>query len=125
MREEIDCGLPPMGQPFSWAIRRGGMVFTTHGPVTADGRILQGSVEDQAELTLENLAAAMRAAGGSLDDVVQATVFLLDEGDMAIVDQVWSRHFREPWPNRASIVAKALVAPNMRVEVQAIGMVRG
>ncbi len=123
MKEEIDSGLPAIGQPFSWALRKGGHVFTTHGPVTAEGKILQGSVEEQAELTLANMAATMRAAGGSLDDILQATVFLLDEQDMKIVDAVWRRHFRAPWPNRASIVVKGLVAPGMRVEVQATGIV--
>ena len=47
MKEVIDCGLPALAQPFSWAFKGGGLLFTAHGPVRLDGSIDTGPIEDQ------------------------------------------------------------------------------
>ncbi len=119
MREEIDTGLPSLGQPFSWAVRDGEMIYTSHGPVTPDGRILQGDVMAQTRLTLQNLHAAMAAAGGSLDDVLQVQLYLLDVADMPAVDRVYAEVFHAPYPSRSTAIVAALVAPTMRIELLA------
>ncbi len=55
MKEVIDIGLPPLKQPFSWAVKSAGMLFTAHGPVRKDGTINTGTIEEQTRLTLNNL----------------------------------------------------------------------
>lgn len=120
MKEEIDCGLPVPGQPFAWAIRARGTLYTTHGPVTPDGTILQGDITQQAELTLRNMIASVEAAGGTAADFVQRQIFLVDGADMAPVDAVYRRFFAPPYPNRASLIVAGLVAPGMRIEISAI-----
>ena len=122
MKEEITGGLPPAPQPFSWGIRADNRLYTTHGPITAEGRILQGDITAQAKLTFENMRAVMEEAGGTLDDVVQMQIFLLDVADMAPVDAVYKRYFNAPYPNRASVIVAALVAPGMRIEASAIAV---
>lgn len=119
MRQEINTGLPSLGQPFSWALADGPMVYTSHGPVTAEGRILQGDITAQIRLTLENLRRALEAAGGSLDDVLQVQLYLIDVADMQPVDAVYAEMFRAPYPSRSTAVVAALVAPGMRVELLA------
>lgn len=123
MRTEIDTGLPSLGQPFSWAVRGGDMVFTSHGPVTAEGKILQGDITAQTELTLANLRHAIEAAGGTLDDVCQVQLYLLDVADMKPVDAVYAKFFRAPYPSRSTAVVAALVAPGMRIELLATARV--
>ena len=39
MKEVIDVGLPSLKQPFSWAVKAAGLLFTAHGPVRSDGTI--------------------------------------------------------------------------------------
>ncbi|MEZ5638947.1 MAG: RidA family protein [Burkholderiaceae bacterium] len=119
MRQEIDTGLPSLGQPFSWAVGDGPMVYTSHGPVTAEGKILQGDITAQTRLTLDNLRRTMEAAGGSLDDVLQVQLYLLDVADMKPVDAVYAEVFRAPYPSRSTAVVAALVAPGMRIELLA------
>ncbi|SOE99522.1 Enamine deaminase RidA, house cleaning of reactive enamine intermediates, YjgF/YER057c/UK114 family [Burkholderia sp. OK233] len=119
MKEVIDVGLPALGQPFSWAVRAGGMVFTSHGPVRLDGSIDTGPIEEQARLTFANLERAMAAAGGSLDDVTQVLIQMIDITDMPVIDRVYREFFTAPYPNRSSVAVKALVVPGMRVEIVA------
>jgi 2-iminobutanoate/2-iminopropanoate deaminase len=119
MKEIIDTGLPSLGQPFSWAVRAGNLVFTAHGPVRSDGSIDTGPIEAQARLTFANLARTMAAAGGSLDDVAQVQIQMTDLDSMSIIDSVYREYFRAPYPNRSSVVVKALVVPGMGIEIVA------
>jgi 2-iminobutanoate/2-iminopropanoate deaminase len=119
MKEIIDTGLPSLGQPFSWAVRAGNLVFTAHGPVRSDGSIDTGPIEAQARLTFANLARTMAAAGGSLDDVAQVQIQMTDLDSMPIIDSVYREYFRAPYPNRSSVVVKALVVPGMGIEIVA------
>jgi 2-iminobutanoate/2-iminopropanoate deaminase len=123
MRVEVETGLPSLGQPFSWALRDGGMIYTSHGPVTAEGKILQGDISAQTELTLENLRKTLEAAGGGLDNVLQITLYLLDVADMKPVDVVYARMFSAPYPSRSTAIVAGLVAPGMRIELMAVARV--
>ena len=120
MREILDVGLPSIGQPFSWAVRFNNLVFTSHGPVTAEGKILQADIVAQTRLTLGNLRMALQAAGGTLDDVMQVQIMLLDVADMKPVDTVYAEFFNAPFPSRSTAIVAGLVAPGMRIELAAI-----
>jgi 2-iminobutanoate/2-iminopropanoate deaminase len=120
MIEVIDCGLPSLKQPFSWAVRSSGdTMFTAHGPVRPDGSIEVGSIESQARLTFSNLRQAMLAAGGSLADVAQVLIYMTDISDMPAIDAVYREFFASPYPNRSSAAVAALVVPGMKLEIVA------
>jgi enamine deaminase RidA (YjgF/YER057c/UK114 family) len=61
----------------------------------------------------------LRGAGGDLRNVTQVQIFLADGGDMAVVNQVWTSYFSEPYPNRATVVVKSLIDPKARIEITA------
>jgi enamine deaminase RidA (YjgF/YER057c/UK114 family) len=119
MARVIPVGLPSLGQPFSWATEAGGMVFTAHGPVRPDGSIETGSIEAQARLTFENLRLALAAAGLGTADVAQVLIYLAEVDDVRAVDDVYRNYFAPPYPNRSTVVVKALVVPGMRIEIVA------
>ena len=119
MKEVIDCGLPALAQPFSWAVRGGGLLFTAHGPVRPDGTIDTGPVEEQARLTFSNLQRAVQAAGGSLADVTQVLIYMLHVADMKTIDAVYREFFTAPYPNRSSAAVAGLVVPGMKIEIVA------
>jgi 2-iminobutanoate/2-iminopropanoate deaminase len=121
MKKAIDVGLPPLKQPFSWAIQSpniqaASMLFTTHAAVRPDGSIFTGEVAEQTHITLRNVRAALAAAGGSMDDVTQVLLYLTDVADMPAIDAVYREYFTPPYPNRSSAVV-GLVVPGMRVEM--------
>ncbi|MES2283269.1 MAG: RidA family protein [Pseudomonadota bacterium] len=122
MKEVIDIGLPPLKQPFSWAVKSAGMLFTAHGPVRKDGTIDTGSIEEQTRLTLTNLKMALEAAGGTLADVAQVLIYMTDVADMPVIDSIYREFFTAPYPNRSS-AGVALVVPGMKIEIVAYAMV--
>lgn len=123
MKEVIDCGLPALAQPFSWAVKGGGILFTTHGPVRTDGSIDSGPIDQQARLTFSNLQRALTAAGGTLADVTQVLIYMLDVQDMKAIDAVYREFFVPPYPNRSSAAVAGLVAPGMKIEIVAYAAV--
>jgi 2-iminobutanoate/2-iminopropanoate deaminase len=119
MAERIPVDLPKLNQPFSWATRAAGLMFTAHGPVDASGAIVGDTMTEQARLTLSNLAKAVAAAGATMDDVAQVLVYLSDVKDMREFDDEYQRHFREPYPNRTCVGVQGFAHPAMRVELVA------
>jgi enamine deaminase RidA (YjgF/YER057c/UK114 family) len=123
VKEIIAVGLPEPAQPFSWAVRSGGLLFTTHGPVRADGSIDTGPIAQQARLTFTNLRRAVVAAGAAMADVAQVLIYLTGAQDMKAVDEVYREFFTAPFPNRSSVIVAALVVPGMKIEVVAYAVV--
>lgn len=119
MKHVVETGLPALAQPFSWATRAAGLLFTAQGPVHMDGTVDTGDIAQQARLTFANLRRAAEAAGASLDDVAQVLITLVEAGDVAVVDAVYREYFAAPYPNRSTVIAKALVVPGMRIEIVA------
>ena len=119
MKQVVDTGLPPLAQPFSWAVKARGLLFTAHGPVRADGSIDTGAIEDQARLTFGNLQRAVAAAGGGLEDVTQVLIHMTDVKDMPQIDRVYREFFAPPYPNRSSMGVSGLVVPGMKIEIVA------
>lgn len=123
MKQVIDIGLPPLRQPFSWAVKASGsMLFTAHGPVREDGGIHTGPIEEQARLTFANLRRAVEAAGGTLADVTQVLIYMTEVADMPAIDAVYREFFEAPYPNRSSMGVAGLVVPGMKIEIVAYAM---
>lgn len=117
MRDVIQTDLPDIGQPFSWATRGGGMLFTAHGPVRTDGSIETGAAEKQITLTFDNLARTLQAAGSHSDNVLQVIIYLTDVNDVAMLDNIYRRYFNAPYPNRSTVILDKLVVPGMKIEI--------
>jgi enamine deaminase RidA (YjgF/YER057c/UK114 family) len=120
MFEKIDTGIAPSSSPVNDAVRAGNHVWTvviSEEPVSGD--IVTGDIEVQTHRTLSNLDQAMRAAGGTLADIVQVQVFLIDKADAAGMNRVYAQFFKQPYPVRATVVVKELLAEGLRIEILA------
>ncbi len=84
--------------------------------------LVEGDVAAEVGQILDNLAAVAEAAGGSLDQMVKLTVYLVDLGDFATVNEVMASRFSEPYPARAAVQVAGL-PKGARVEIDGI-MVR-
>jgi len=70
--------------------------------------IIEGDIEVHITQVFENLKAVCDAAGGTLNDIVKLNVFLTDLGNFALVNEVMSRYFDQPYPARAAIGVASL-----------------
>lgn len=117
--KHIETGLPPLGQPFSWAVQGHQTLYTAHGPVDAQGRIAGDTIEEQARLTLRNLETSVHAAGATLRDVAQVLIYLRDAADIPRVDAVYREFFQAPYPNRSCVGGLQFAHPAMAIELVA------
>jgi 2-iminobutanoate/2-iminopropanoate deaminase len=119
MKDVIDTGLAPVSAPISWATVGNGILFTAQIPFDRDGKLVGGDIREQTAQTLRNLGQTLRAAGGTLEDVTQVVVFLVDLDDFQGMNETYREFFEPPYPNRATLVAAGLAVPGMRVEMLA------
>jgi pilus assembly protein CpaF len=77
------------------AVNAGGMVYVSSvGPIDPDtGRLVSGSIKDQARQCMRNLQAKLVAAGSSLDRVVWANWSLRDPAEFDDFNEEWTRWF--------------------------------
>ena len=108
------------GGPYSQAIVHNGIIYVSgQGAVDPQtNKIRLGSVEEEAELALENLRIILQEAGSSLDKVLTITVYLLDIAEYARFNEVYKKYFKEKRPARTCIQAGSLPF-NTRVEITA------
>ncbi len=118
MFEVVRSKLIPSKGPISGVVRKGPLVLTAQIPKNPDtGEIVGGDITVQTRRTLDNLRLAMEGAGGSLADVMMVQVYLTDSADAPAMNAVWREVFTEPFPCRATVVVKELLAPGMRIEI--------
>lgn len=124
MNEAIDTGIAPSKAPISDCVRSGNhvwMVVIAEDPAT--GAITDGDIEAQTRQALANLRQCIEAAGGTLADIVQVQIFLIDSADAAGMNRVYAEVFTtKPYPVRATVVVKELLAKGLRIEITAQAM---
>ena len=108
--------------PYSQAIVAGDLVFCSGmtGIDPATGEAAAG-IEAQTEQALLNLAAVLRAAGCSMDDVVKTTIFYGDVDDFGRLNEVYARHMPDPPPAR-SAPAHVRLPRGLLVSIEAIAV---
>jgi len=106
-------------------VAEGRFVFTA-GQIPLDpatGEIVAGDIRAQTRQVLENLRAILEAGGSDIASVVKTTVFLKDLADFAPMNEVFAEFFTQAPPAR-STVEVARLPRDVRVEIEAIGVVR-
>lgn len=108
---------------YSYGVRAGdtlhiaGMVaFAPDGSIVGE----DGDIEAQIEQTFTNMKAVVEAAGGTMDDIVATTTYLVNTTDAPLVAQARHRWFTGPIPPTHTVVGvAALGRPTLLVEIEA------
>ena len=106
---------------YSQAVRVGPTVYIS-GQIPLDpatGTLVSGDIELEIRRVFDNLSAIAKAAGGSLQHAVRVTVYLIDLGHFAKVNEIMAQYFPQPWPARAAI-GVAQLPRGSRVEIDGI-----
>lgn len=124
MKEIIQTEHAPQAiGPYSQAVKVNGWIFAS-GQIPIDpgtGQFVTGGIKEQTEQVLKNLAAVLQAAGSDLNNVVKTTVFLVDMGEFAAMNEVYGTFFSEQPPARATVQA-ARLPRDARVEIEVIAL---
>lgn len=122
MRNTISTNEAPAAiGTYSQAVNIGNLVFLSGQiplvPETME--MVEGDVEAQIDQVFKNLAAVCNAAGGSLDQVVKFTVYLMDLGHFPMVNAAMEKLLEQPYPARAVVQVSGLPRGAL-IEVEAI-----
>lgn len=124
-RTVTSAGAPKAIGPYSQAIEaRGARTLYLSGQIPLDpatGELVAGDVALQTARVMENLGAVLAAAGAGFEHVVRCTIYLVDLGDFAAVNEVYGRSFPADPPARATVQVAALPR-GARVEIDAIAV---
>jgi 2-iminobutanoate/2-iminopropanoate deaminase len=110
--------------PYSQAIVANGFVFLAGqlGTNPATGKLVEGSVKEQARQALTNIGHVLKAAGSSVEYVVKATVFLHNLNDFQDMNEVYAEFFPAVPPARSTV--GNLNLPNgALVEIEVVALI--
>jgi len=112
---------PPPAGHYEQARVHDGVVYVSGqlpiGPT--DGEHKLDTIEDQAQQSLENVAAVLRAAGTDLDHVLKTTVYVSDISLWDRVNDVYASFFGDHRPARAVVPTREL-HHGFQVEIEAV-----
>jgi 2-iminobutanoate/2-iminopropanoate deaminase len=115
---------PKPGGHYSQAVVSNGLVFVA-GQLSIDpatGARLTGSIEQQTEQCLKNIAEILKASGSDLRSVLRMTIYVSDIELWSAVNDVYARIMGDHRPARAIVPVKELHY-GFKIEIETIAAV--
>ena len=109
--------------PYSPALKVGNMLFLS-GSIPLDpvsGQLVEGGIKEQTTRVMENIKALLAAADAELQQVARTTVFMVDLGEFAAMNEIYSSYFTAPYPARSTVQVVKLPR-DVRVEIDVIAV---
>lgn len=92
------------------------------GPLDlATGQVISGSIEEETERTLENMAAVLAQGGCTLADVAKCTCHLADIRDFERFDKAYTKFFGGIRPARTTV--QSGLGLGIKVEIDAVALI--
>jgi 2-iminobutanoate/2-iminopropanoate deaminase len=113
----------PIG-PYSQAVLSGNTLYTSGqvaiNPVTGD--LVLENIELETEQVMQNLKAVLHAADMTFDNVIKTTIFIMNMGDFARINAVYSNYFSEETAPARETVQVACLPKNVNIEISMIAV---
>jgi 2-iminobutanoate/2-iminopropanoate deaminase len=90
-------------------------------PIT--NQVVENNITKQSEQVLSNIKAVIESVGGTLDNIIKATVYLKDLADFAAMNEVYQKYFTKDYPAR-STVQVAKLPKDVMVEIDVIAVLK-
>ena len=115
---------PAAGGHYSQGIVHNGVVYVSGQLPAVPGQAEHkpGTIEEQTEQTLRNVAAVLEAGGSSLSHALQMTIYVSDISLWGRVNATYARVMGDAKPTRAVVPVKELHY-GYQIEIQAAGAV--
>lgn len=114
----------PIG-PYSQAVLINETTLYTSGQVAinpSNGELVLDSIEVETEQVMQNLKALLYAADMTFDNVVKATIFIMNMGDFARINAVYGKYFKEEIAPARETVQVATLPKNVNIEISVIAV---
>ena len=106
--------------------RAGDFVFVSGTSSRRPDNSIEGAdIATQTRAVIENIAAILKEAGGTLGDVVEICSYLVDMKDFDGYNQVYGRYFDEQGPARTTVAVAELPHPDLLIEIKAVAWLPG
>jgi 2-iminobutanoate/2-iminopropanoate deaminase len=106
----------PVRRVGDWVITSGQVGIATDDEGSA--ALVPGGTLPELRQALQNVAEVLAIEGATLADVVKTTLYLVDMGEFASVNEVWIEYFTDNRPTRSAVAVAALPI-GARIEVEA------
>lgn len=103
------------------AIRVGNMVYAS-GALPTGGANADTTIQGQTRSALGNIKTTLELAGTTMQNAVKCTVFLIEGSDFRGMNQAYAEFWPVAPPARSTVVVKALVDPNAKLEIECIAV---
>ena len=120
--------LPDEMEPVSHychAVRAGDLLWISGTVGVAPDGSIPDDVVEQFQLAMDSLDRCLRAAGGRPEHIVKVTVLLTDVADRSRINPIRQAYFGDHRPASTLFEVSALVAPEMKVEIEAEAVIAG
>ena len=109
---------------YSRAVRIGNIIEVSGtAPVDGDKVIGIGDAYEQTKFCLQKIEKALIEAGATLEDVVRTRMFVTDISKWEEVGRAHGEFFRDIKPVTSMVEVKALIDPEMLVEIEATAII--
>jgi len=109
--------------PYSQGVKANGMLYVAGqiGLNPENRKLVEGGVEAETVQIMANIKAIVEAAGASMEDIVNTTIYMKDLGNFAKVNDLYGKYFIDNYPARTTIgVANLPGGANIEIAVIAV-----
>ena len=113
----------PIG-PYNQGVLTGNTLYTSGqialNPVTM--QLVMDSIEEETKQVMENLKAVLEAAGMTFENVIKTTIFIMNMGDFARINEVYGSYFNEKTAPARETVQVACLPKSVTIEISMIAV---
>ncbi len=113
----------PIG-PYNQAVLSGNTLYAS-GQIAinpASGELVTDNINDETKQVMENIAAILEAADLTFENVVKATIFIMDMNNFAAINTIYGSYFNEKTAPARETVQVACLPKNVNVEISIIAV---
>jgi enamine deaminase RidA (YjgF/YER057c/UK114 family) len=107
-------------------LNQGGKLLFVAGQTASDkdGNVVgKGDIRAQTEQVFRNLSAVLKAAGGTLDNLVMTTTYITDRSYREGYNEVRQKQYKKTPPTSTLVIVTGLANPDYMIEINGIAVI--
>ena len=108
-------------------LNQGGKLLFIAGQTASDkdGNVVgKGNIVAQTEQVFANMKAVLKAAGGTIDDLVMTTTYIVDRKYREGYNEVRKGLYKKDPPTSTLVIIKGLADPDYLIEIAGIAVIK-